>query len=241
MSEANFFQRIGNWFKKPNGDELLPLDENHHSLATAEQRSTFLRPWAKRDVAISNLQDGFHTLTDLMGTIRDNLEQQNHRQDELLGYLSHLPEVLQTIPESNRMHGETLKAIHQQMESHGQQQQQLADILEKMSDSGDQQQKLLKEIHQSAQDAGKQGDKLDDTLHQVGTAMHNVSQTTQASTHVLEELRENIQRRDDEMKTLVRRQASRYTVLMGVAIVLSLVAVAAVVFMGYLLLSRPHG
>jgi len=87
MSETTFLSRIGGWFKRSssttggengaNGD--LPLSR-HESDQLMETRSTFLRPWAKRDAAISNLQDGFNTLTDLMSTIKSNLEKQNERQ-----------------------------------------------------------------------------------------------------------------------------------------------------------------
>src|SRR5437667_211048 len=76
-----------------------------HSTAL-DTRTTFLRPWAKRDAAIHQLQEGFVTLTDLMGAIRDNLEKQNSRQDELLGALSQLPQVLQTLPENSCVHTE---------------------------------------------------------------------------------------------------------------------------------------
>ena len=56
-----------------------------------EPRSTFLRPWAKRDAAIEQLQSGVGALADLMTGIKDNLERTAKRQDELVQYLSHLP------------------------------------------------------------------------------------------------------------------------------------------------------
>jgi len=43
----------------------------------------------------------------------------------VLAYLSHLPEALRTLPESSRVHGETLKAIHQQLEQQNIQQDKL--------------------------------------------------------------------------------------------------------------------
>src|SRR3954447_22614592 len=108
--EATFLSRIGKWFKRDHPSEtggstrgdLGGESGNHHPGTALETRTTFLRPWAKRDAAIANLQDGFNTLTDLMGSIRDNLEQQNRRQDELLGALQLLPQVLQGLPESSR-------------------------------------------------------------------------------------------------------------------------------------------
>src|SRR5215208_7079352 len=113
MSEqtTTLLSRIGRWFKRgdevggSNGDHPV-IGEPHqssHSSTALETRTTFLRPWAKRDAAIHQLQEGFTTLTDLMGAIRDNLEKQNARQDELMGALQSLPAVLETLPENNRM------------------------------------------------------------------------------------------------------------------------------------------
>jgi hypothetical protein len=63
-----------------------PAAEGEH---TVEVPTTFLRPWAKRDAAIQHLQEGFVTLTDLMGAIRDNLERQNRKQDAIVAVLRH--------------------------------------------------------------------------------------------------------------------------------------------------------
>src|SRR5215210_1128539 len=103
-----FLSRVGKWFKRDangasNGDLPLEGEVHGHAGTSLEPRSTFLRPWAKRDAAIQNLQQGFDTLTDLMGSIRDNLEKQNGRQDQLVQQLSQLPQTLQMLPESSRV------------------------------------------------------------------------------------------------------------------------------------------
>ena len=83
---------------------------------TVETNPLTLRPWRKNTAAIANLQDGFHSLTHLMDEIRQNMVNQNRRQDELIGYLSALPKLLESIPESGRLQGETLKAIQSQLQ-----------------------------------------------------------------------------------------------------------------------------
>src|SRR5262249_10550334 len=115
MSQQTIFSKLGNWFRKGQRDGDLPLT-GEVDQTSIEPRSTFLRPWARRDAAVQHLQEGFLTLTDLMSTIKTNLENQSKRQDELVNCLAHLPEALRSIPESSRIHGETLRAIHQQLE-----------------------------------------------------------------------------------------------------------------------------
>src|SRR4051794_7585967 len=83
-----FFTRIGSWFKRGGNGAVEGEVIDHPNANTAIQtRTSFLRPWARRDIAINQLQQGFTTLTDLICTVRDNLEQQNKRQAELLNYL----------------------------------------------------------------------------------------------------------------------------------------------------------
>src|SRR5262249_48996267 len=128
QQSPTFLSRIGSLFsRKPNrdlfprgnGDPSQEIGAPPSSLGQQiiEPRSTFLRPWARRDAAIQHLQEGFTTLTDLMSGIKENLDKQSQRHSELMDYLSHLPKLAQELPEANRVQGETLKAIQQQIET----------------------------------------------------------------------------------------------------------------------------
>src|SRR5206468_1983580 len=131
--QTTFLSRIGNLFgRKSNrmaGNGELPLGIGAPQQQLIEPRSTFLRPWARRDAAIMHLQEGFNTLTDLMAGIKENLDNQSQRHADLMNYLSHLPQLAQDLPEANRVHGETLKAIQQQIEQQGNQHEKLSQIL----------------------------------------------------------------------------------------------------------------
>jgi DNA repair ATPase RecN len=231
------FSRIGNWFRRTEDDAsaVLPHEEDQSLI---ESRSTFLRPWARRDQAIQNLQDGFHTLTDLMGAIRENLEKQGKRQDELLGYLSHLPKVMETIPESNRIQGETLKAIHQQIQFQNDQQKTIADILGRISESGGDQREMIDELRQRVENLNEYDQAIAENLRTVGAAMQNVSQNSTASAQVLERMRDNINTRDGELERILHRQNSRFTTMLAIAIFLSVAALVTVVGFGYMLWTR---
>ncbi len=233
MNETNLISRIGRWFK-PRRQEDLPLVDPTGNDGAIETRGTFLRPWARRDAAIQNLQDGFDTLTDLMGTIKDNLEQQSHRQNELLSYLSHLPQALQGIPESNRVQSETLKAIHQQLEHQHSQQQALADILERISQADDEQNKSLDDMKEQFNRLNQHEQSISENLHNVGSAMQTVSRNSHTSAQVLEQMRDNINKRDGELERIMQRQGNRFTTMLAVAIFLSIAALVAVSVIGYL-------
>ncbi len=233
-SSQGFVSKIGNWFRRGP----RPLDGD---MLQSDQRASVLRPWAKRDQAIANLQDGFHTLTDLMAAIKDNLNEQGRRQDELLKVLSHLPQAIELIPESNRIHGETLRAIHARMEHQNEQQNLIAEILGKVSDNGAAQSKTVEEVRYRVEAMAEHESKIADNLSSVGAAMQTVSRNSQASAQVLEQLRDNINHRDGQLERVLHRQATRFTSMLAIAIFLSVAALVAVAVVGYQLLNRPAG
>jgi chromosome segregation ATPase len=235
--QQTLITRIGSWFKRGtrgNGD--LPLDA-HSSSTGIEPRSSFLRPWARRDAAIQQLQDGFHTLTDLMSTIRDNLDRQSRRQDELMNYLSHLPQALESLPESGRVQGEALQAIRQQLQQQNGQQERLSEILEKIGEGGSEQRVLIDALRQRVDSLRQTDEAIAQNLSSVGDAMKTVSQTSATSAQVLGSMRDRIDERDDQLQQILQKQSTRFTTMLSIAIFLSCAALAAVSVVGYLLLN----
>jgi chromosome segregation ATPase len=244
--QSTLFTRIGSWFKRggagadrANGDFPLGADspEHHHPGTAIEPRSSFLRPWAKRDAQIQGLQEGFHTLTDLMSSIRDNLDRQGKRQDDLLNYLSRLPQVLETLPESSRVQGEALRAIREQLGQQNAQQSRLAEILEKIGEGGTEQRVKLDSLGQKVEQLRETDESIASYLNNVADGMKHVSQNSAASTEVLGQMRDRIDERDTQLEQIMHRQSTRFTTMLAIAIFLSCAALVAVAVVGYLLLN----
>jgi hypothetical protein len=240
--QQNLLTRIGSWFKNATKLENDPIGRMNGEgdapppvfNGTIEPRSTFLRPWAKRDQAIENVQGGIVALGDLMTSIRDNMEKQSQRQDELLQYLSHLPQALQSLPETSRLQAETLEAISQQIKGQSEHQGKLTEILESIGQSHGEQGKTLDSVQEHVQAMRSNDQKISESLGSVGSAMENVSRSSQTSTQVLQQMRDNIDKRDGELERILHRQGSRFTTLLAVAIFLSIAALVAVGVFGYL-------
>ena len=232
--QPTIFSKLGSWFRPTrNGD--LPLANDTTAL---EPRVTFLRPWARRDAAINNLQEGFGTLTDLMMTIRDNLDRQAGRQDELLRYLSHLPDALRSIPESGKVSGEMLKAIHQQLEQQNVQQEKLGEILDKMNQSDGQQRATLGDIREGVETLHQTDEAISSHLNSLGHALQGVSKNSATGAQVLEQMRDRIDSRDGQLERILHKQNTRFTTMLAVAIFLSISALVAVTVIGYMLLNQ---
>jgi chromosome segregation ATPase len=308
---TSFFGRIGSFIRRalretdgsssssPPVMALLdgPSDESAETAEVVEPaetggepRTTFLRPWVKRDQAIDQLQNGMAALSDLMGTIRQTMEKNSSRQDELMNYLSHLPQALAALPEthrvqgealraiqisieqqdralsslpecnriqsealkavqtsieqqnralgalpeSNRMQGEALRAIQTGIEQQNTQQNKLANVLERMDRGGDETVRTLEVVRERVDGISTQEQAIGQSLETVGVALQTVSATAHSSAQVLENLNENIVGRDNQLERVLRRQNTRFTTMLAVAIVMSMAALTAVVVFGYL-------
>lgn len=255
--QQKLMARFGSWFRKANlpqeeppingengeppmlsGDDGngIPEPEQNHDDDNneLETRNTFFRPWAKRDNAIDNLQRGIGALSDLLVSLRDNMERQSQRQDELLGHLATLPEVLKAIPESNRAQGEALKAIQTHIERQTTQQSQLGQVLDRLSHADSQQGRTLDALQKTVATLGDHDQAISGNLQSLGIALESMSGNSQASAQVLEQLRDNTARHDGELERVIKRQNTRFTTLLTVAIVLSIAALTAVSAFSYL-------
>jgi hypothetical protein len=234
----NFLNRIGRIFKRAPKSNGIDGQGDHPTGLKVETNPMIRVPWKRNTAAIAQLQAGFHSLTDLMDEIRQSMVDQGRRQDELIGYLSALPKLLETIPENNRIQGETLKAVHEQLQRHADQEQTLGDILEKLTESGGDQKDLLEGLRERVETLSHQDKAIADNMQSVSVALEQTSRHSAVGTQVLESLRENIVSRDEDMHRVIQRQNLRVTTLLVVAICVSIAALAAVFFMGYMM---THG
>ncbi len=221
----------------------LPLVKTAHELSAPPQRPesrklSIFRPFARRDAAIAGLQQGFSALAELMNSIRDNLERQSRRQDEMISYLSHLPELIQSLPESQRIQGEALRAIGQQLQQHILHQSRLAEIMAKANQSQDEQRMVLENINGRVESVLEHNDRIAQNLRHVSAAMENMGRTGENEVLVLRQMQENLNHRDESVQRVLQRQSARLTSLSIAAMACSMMAMAAIIVVGVMLLKR---
>ena len=100
MSEGQgLFGRVSRWFRRRFGaEEDLPLLYGQtEATTTLARRPLFGFPWSRKEEDLTVLQAGLTSMTALMTSLRQYLDQQNARHEELLTYLSQLSQALQAI------------------------------------------------------------------------------------------------------------------------------------------------
>ncbi|MFI5380974.1 MAG: hypothetical protein ACHRHE_16875 [Tepidisphaerales bacterium] len=240
MENKAFWSRLAHWMIGSPPD--LPLRKTANELAplqrTETRRPLFLRPFGRRDAAIAGLQQGFSALSELMHSIRDNLERQGKRQDEMISYLAHLPELMHSLPESQRMQSEALRTIGQQIQQHNQHQGRLAEMMAKATQSYDDQRLVLENINGRVESVLEHDDRMAQNLRHVSSSMENIGRSGESGVHVLRQLQDSIQQRDQSVHDLVHRQHSRLTALSIAALTCSMVAMVMIVVVAVMLFRR---
>jgi chromosome segregation ATPase len=239
--QTGFFSRIARWFgRRGDGDAMVaPPAEDGSAIQRADgPRVSIFRPWAKRDAAFSAIQESFHTLTDLMGAIRQAMERQSERQEQLVQSLQSLPRLMESIPDGQKVQTETLRMIVGQMEQQNSQQAKLSEILDKVSDAQGGHQKVLQSIGQGVETLSSHDAAISDNLRTLGSAMQTASRYSESSAQAMAQMREQLAVQSGEMQRALQKQNTRFTTMMAVAIFLAVAALVAVVVMGYLMLSR---
>ena len=168
-----------------------------------------------------------------MAGIRVGLEAQSRRQDDLARCLAHLPDLVEQLPEEPAAAARGPGRLREQvMGRQNAQQGQLAE-------------RPRARINQADVDQGRALDALcgheaaiSQNLGRVGAVMQSVGANSEAGARVLEQLRNNIEHRDEKLERAIKRQNTRLTALLAIAISLSAVALGAVAVMGFALIHQ---
>jgi chromosome segregation ATPase len=224
-----FWSRLGRWLI--GAPEELPLargaEVRDPPQALEVRPRYFLRPFARRDAAISDLQHGFEDLAELLSAVRDNLERQGRRQDELIAYLTHLPEAVQGLPEAQRRQFEALRLLGQQLQQQAQHQQRLTEMVGQVHDAHATQRVLIESITGRVEAVLEHNDRLGQSLRQVAAGLQSVNQSADNGNQAVRQLAEHLRHRDAELAELLDRQAARLSRLLLGATVAAVVAVMA--------------
>jgi hypothetical protein len=201
-----------------SGELMTDLDagDSSDSIAAAPAPDAVLMrsPSPSRADAVAiQMQTGMAALTDLVGSIQQNLVRQNERQDQLISHLSALPKALETLPK-------------------------LGDILQQVANTNDTHQRVLDALQVRVEQFHQNNEMIAFNLSGVGAAIATVSRTSQASAEVLGQVHADIAIKTSQLHQAVKSQGRRFTLMLGIAIALSVTALAAVGTIGGLVLMR---
>lgn len=208
---GGLFTKLGRWFRhRFSSGEDLPLLHGQTETSTAiVRRPLFGFPRKRREEDLTALNEGLVSIAALMTSLRQYLDQQNARHEELLTYLSQLSNALQSIPDTGRVQGETLRVLHQQIAYQNAQHKQVSEVLRKVSESSGSQQEIAETLRDRVESLYKNDQQISETIESMGASVTVVSQQSQTTSMVLERLRDNLVNRDGELEKAIGRENRR--------------------------------
>jgi hypothetical protein len=204
--------------------------------------------------AVGGLTAGLNAVRDSAAAVSqsaaglcDRLDLQATREESLLRTLeplAGLPAALSTLehlPETSRVHTEVLRTLRRHADAEAARGDQIADILDRITRADADHRRALDALTGRVEAMGRHDRELCDRLSAVGTALETAARRSAAGAAAMEQLGENLAKRDRDLERLVERQNLRWATLVVTAGVLSVAALTAVMVFGYLMLTRGHG
>lgn len=228
---------ILNWFSslfvRPGG-ETVALErsarqerEMDDSTALSSRSTGLFRPFARRSEPSPASSDTVAALTDLLVSMREAIDRQGQRHEELMNTLSQLPKAMELVPENSRLQAEALAAIRQHLENQGTQARQMSTILEKVGQASVDQRRILDAVRERLDTLADHDQKVAEHFNNFATALATSSDTTKLAGKVMESLKENVRQRDESLERIIQTHQRRHTALMIAAVVLSAAALVA--------------
>ena len=168
---------------------------------------------ARRDASVSQLQEGFNEVVDLIRTVRVHLDQQADRSERLLRLMEHLPAALESIPESSRNQSRMAEA----MASHAEQQNRviarLNETMGNMASASEHQSQVMGVLQQQIESSRRTDEQFLGSFSAINQTLIQLSQSSQASVQTLRKVTDQSDRSTQRIEDLMKRNSRTMTAL----------------------------
>ncbi len=206
------------------GDDGLMVEPASPENDSAD-KGTGLSRWAKRESALSQLQEGYERVNQLMADMQKHMAAQSERTERICGAIEQLARTMEDAPELSRQQSRTLETIVGQLEAANSGSQQLAETIGEMPKAARAQSEALAGISRSIEMMNEQTVVGNRTMDKLQSTIASVGQTGQIQTELLKQLDARAGEQNQRLNEMLASQTRRFTVLLVIAIVLAVAAI----------------
>ncbi|MEE9405314.1 MAG: hypothetical protein V3V20_10495 [Algisphaera sp.] len=219
---AQIKRSLGNLLNKVRGRQPIEVD------------LTRVKPNSRQDreLTIQQLKQGYGEVVETMKSVRNHLDQQAGRNEQMLDLMKGIPEVLKSIPESNQRQTEMLSVIQQNLERQNETAGHLTKAIVSLASASEKQGTTLEGINERmhAEDVSRQ--KLNATVASLDNTMGGVQDSSTATRESMHAMTEQSRMNDERMRDMYQR-SQRTTLLM---VILCLAVVLGALALGLYML-----
>lgn len=190
---------------------------------------------AAPDPGAFKIQQSYDSLLETVRDLREALDGQTRRQEELLSRLSTLPAAAETLPQTSALQADMLKMINERVAVHAQQQRKMSEILAATDDK----KKVPAEIMQSLRDQIEMSNEIDrqlvESFNRFSVMIDRLQSTNAHAVECLQQVRDSYSHTAFQMQDWVEKSRQRSTWLLTAAFAMSALALTGVVVLLYML------
>lgn len=211
------------------GDDGLLVEPAEPDRESDDKGQGGLTRWAKRESALTQLQEGYERVNRLMADMQQHMADQSNRTERMCAAVEQLVRTMSDLPSLSRDQVRTLESIAGQIEAANTTSRQLADALAEIPKVTRAQADALSGINSRLEVMNEQSLVEAQVTEKLQAAVTRVGNTGQLHTELLKQLDTRAQEQNERLADLLANQVRRFTVLFVVVTVLAAVGVAAAV------------
>lgn len=188
------------------------------------------------DAGTYKIQQSYDSLLATVRELREALDGQTRRQEELLSRLSTIPAAVEALPQTSKMQSDMLALINDRLKMHAEQQRKVSEITATAAGK-----KEVGEALQAIKDQIEAGNEIDrqlvDSFNRFSLMIDRLHMTNNHAVECLQQVRDSYAASALQMQEWIEKSRQRSGWLIGGAFVMSLSAFIAVIVLFYVLFS----
>lgn len=192
------------------------------------------------------IQQSYDSLLDTVKALRDSLDGQQQRQDELLARLSTLPQAAEALPQTTKLQSDMLRMINERLVAHTEQQRKIGEALSSLGKPkpgmGGATSEATIVALQSIREQIEMGNEIDRQLVESFNRFSMMIDRLQLANHhavdALQQVRDSYAHSAMQMHEWIEKSRNRNRWILGLSFAMSLAAITAVAVLFYIL-SQP--
>ncbi len=180
------------------------------------------------------IQQSYDSLVQTVRDLREALDGQTRRQEELLSRLSTLPHAVEALPQTSKMQSDMLKMINDRLAMHADQQRKITDVIDTLGVSKKELGPDLDAIREQIETGNEIDRQLVESFNRFSMMIDRLHVANNHAVECLQQVRDSYAHTAMQMQEWIEKSRHRNTWLIGGAFLMSAAALTLVLVLMYM-------
>ena len=186
------------------------------------------------------IQQSYDSLLETVRDLREALDGQQKRQDELLSRLSALPQAAEALPQTSKMQSDMLKMINERLSMHAEQQRKVGAVLNTLGKSKVENPEALESIKEQIEMGNEIDRQLVESFNRFSMMIDRLHIANNHAVEALQQVRDSYSHTAMQMQEWIEKSRHRNKWILGICFVMSLSSFTAVIVLLYILAQNAN-